>query len=287
MRVSLRHTTLLAYTAPVTETVMEVRLGPLGDAHQQWSRFDLRTAPAAAQQRFADGFGNMVHLVTLARAHLALELTAGGEVETLLSDPFAPPRWPPPPLSPAERADFLLQASPLVPPHAGLADLAARADADEPFGRVQRLMELVYRGFEYRGEVTDVSTTVDEVLASRAGVCQDFAHVLIGLCRATGVPARYVSGYIVQSDGQRPERGAGASHAWVEAWTPSHGWRGFDPTNNLLASEHHVKMAVGRDYQDVAPTRGTYRGSAGQELSVEVVARPQTSSSPPPNRGQA
>jgi transglutaminase-like putative cysteine protease len=92
-----------------------------------------------------------------------------------------------------------------------------------------------------------------------------------------GIPSRYVSGYILAgAERDEPKRGAGASHAWVEAFTPTHGWRGFDPTNDLMASEHHVKMAVGRDYHDVPPTRGTFRGVAIEELAVAVTTRPVT-----------
>ena len=135
-------------------------------------------------------------------------------------------------------------------------------------------MHLVHERFEYVPEVTGVGTTVPEVLAHGTGVCQDFAHVLIALCRAAGIPARYVSGYTVRDTASdAPTRGAGASHAWVEAFTPTHGWRGFDPTNDLVASEHHVKMAVGRDYRDVPPTQGTYRGLAEETLGIEVVTR--------------
>ena len=155
-------------------------------------------------------------------------------------------------------------------------------------------MGLVYREFQYEQHVTSVATTVPEVLKGRTGVCQDFAHVMIGLCRAIGVPARYVSGYIVPASSARPQqsqtmgtmsqfqtfggalspsRGAGASHAWIEAFTPTHGWRGFDPTNNLLASTYHVKMGIGRDYNDVPPTRGTFRGIAEEKLAVEVETR--------------
>ena len=105
-------------------------------------------------------------------------------------------------------------------------------------------------------------------------MCQDFAHLLIGLCRALQIPARYVSGYIVTLGARwRPSRGGGASHAWVEAFTPSHGWRGFDPTNNLLANDRYIKIAIGRDYHDVPPTRGTYRGAAVGNLGVAVSTR--------------
>jgi transglutaminase-like putative cysteine protease len=135
-------------------------------------------------------------------------------------------------------------------------------------------MHLVHERLDYRPDVTTVETSVTEVLTHSSGVCQDFAHVLIGLCRAIGTPARYVSGYIlVGADPDAPKRGAAASHAWVEAFTATNGWRGFDPTNDVLASEHHVKMAIGRDYHDVPPTRGTFRGVADEELAVEVVTK--------------
>jgi len=134
---------------------------------------------------------------------------------------------------------------------------------------VQRLMHLVNGRLEYVPGVTTVETTVVDVLGEPRGVCQDFAHLLIGLCRSVAIPARYVSGYIV-ADAGGPRRGTGASHAWVEAFTPTHGWRGFDPTNDLVASAYHVKLAIGRDYSDIPPHRGSFRGPAQEVLSVAV-----------------
>lgn len=299
MRVAIIHTTRLDYSAPVAEQVTDARLGPLADAHQRWERYALQVQPAGAVRYYKDGFGNSAHLITVARPHEFMELVAGGEVQTLLADPFAPPITLPRPLTPGQEFEYL-SPSALVERSPALAALAAphRARAPEDaFDAVQRLMAVVYGEFAYEQHVTDVATTIADVLRVRAGVCQDFAHLLIGLCRAVAIPARYVSGYIVtsgqaqtaragtqfqsqsqsQSQGPSrpgsPERGGGASHAWVEAYTPSHGWRGFDPTNNLVASEHHVKMAIGRDYRDVPPTRGTYRGTADERLSVAVTAR--------------
>ena len=291
MRVALSHLTRLEYSAEVTEGVMDVRLGPLSDEHQRWLRFDLRAAPNAAVHRYTDGFLNAAHLVSLRRPHRYVEVVSRGEVETLLEDPFALPSAPPAPLSPAERAETLLP-SPLVAPDPRLQELAAPfrpASPERTFEAVQRLMDLVNREFAYEQQVTQVSSTVGEVIDDRRGVCQDFAHVLIGLCRAIDVPARYVSGYIVSAEQQQAQRlgdmqqsqsqsagyrGSGASHAWAEAFTPTHGWRGFDPTNNLVASTHHVKMAIGRDYRDVSPTRGAYRGNADEHLTVVVSVHP-------------
>jgi transglutaminase-like putative cysteine protease len=127
---------------------------------------------------------------------------------------------------------------------------------------------LVHETVAYQRGVTTVRTRVDEVLSARAGVCQDFAHVLIALARARGIPARYASGYIVGGSG--PVLGAEASHAWVEAYLPPYGWIGFDPTNDRLVDDAFVLVAVGRDYGDVSPTRGVFRGTAIGTISVNV-----------------
>jgi transglutaminase-like putative cysteine protease len=279
MRVSIAHTTRLDYGADVVEAVMDTRLGPFSDVHQRWDVFELRAAPSAAVRSYSDGFGNAAHLITISRPHRYVEIMTSGEIDTLLDDPFARPLAPPRPLTPSERHDYL-SPSALVPRFGELTDLAEvnrPATPEVTFEAVQAMMAWIYGGFTYMKDVTTVGTTVPEVLKERSGVCQDFAHVLIGLCRAVDIPARYVSGYIVatslESD-QAPRRGAGASHAWVEAHTPTHGWRGFDPTNNLVASTMHVKMAIGRDYADVPPSRGTFRGQADERLMVDVVSRP-------------
>jgi transglutaminase-like putative cysteine protease len=299
MKVSVTHTTRISYGTHVVEGVMDVRLGPRSDGDQRWQEYDLRATPNAAIRRYYDGFGNTAHLVTIARPHDSVELVSRGVVDTLLYDPFRLPPTPPTPLGPSELADYLTPSAivPADPQLEAMAKPYQPASPDETLEAVQKLMGLVYHGFEYEQGTTSVATTVPEVLKHRTGVCQDFAHVLIGLCRAIKLPARYVSGYIVprqapqrqtqtlgtmtqsQSFGgsdQDSSRGAGASHAWIEVFTPTHGWRGFDPTNNLLASTHHVKMGIGRDYNDVPPTRGTFRGLAEEHLTVEVDAHPLT-----------
>ena len=275
MRVEVEHTTRLSYTTDVVESVMDARLGPRSDVHQRWGPYELRVGPAAAVRRYSDSFGNIAHLMTIAKPHREVEVTMCGEIETLLRDPFRAPRELPAPLTPGERADYL-DPSPLVPRDPEIDRLVTpfKDNAAAVFATAQKLMRLVYDRFDYVPEVTGVGTTVPEILAHKTGVCQDFAHVLIALCRAAGIPARYVSGYIVRDAASAaPTRGAGASHAWVEAFTPTHGWRGFDPTNDLVASEHHVKMAIGRDYRDIPPTQGTFRGIAEETLAVEVVTR--------------
>jgi transglutaminase-like putative cysteine protease len=274
MRVSVVHRTRLDYSEAVVEDVMDTRLGPHSDAHQRWERHDIQVTPFGSVRAYVDGFGNAARLLSIVRSHTFVEVTSAGIVETLLTDPFASPAVSPRQLTSAEHFDYL-KPSRLISIPAVVRDMAEPHRPSSPetaLDSARALMELVYSEFSYEKDVTTVTTTVPEVVEARRGVCQDFAHVLISLYRAVDIPARYVSGYIVSGGGA--SRGARASHAWVDAWIPTHGWRGFDPTNNLLASEHHVKMAIGRDYGDVPPTRGTFRGSATEKLSVEVSADP-------------
>ncbi|MEP6693841.1 MAG: transglutaminase family protein [Chloroflexota bacterium] len=272
MKVRVEHITRFDYDAEIVESVIDVRLGPRSDAHQRWGRFEIGIDPAGAVRRYADGLGNTAFLVTVARPHRHLELRTAGEIETLLADPFAVPAQSPDPLGPSALADFLdpSRLVPAVPELEALATPQRPASVEDGFPAVQRLMHLVNGRLQYVPGVTTVETNVVDVLGEPRGVCQDFAHLLIGLCRAVAIPARYVSGYIV-ADASGPRRGTGASHAWVEAFTPTHGWRGFDPTNDLVASAYHVKLAIGRDYSDIPPHRGTFRGPAQEVLSVEVL----------------
>jgi transglutaminase-like putative cysteine protease len=275
VRVRLVHVTRFDYSADVVEGVMEVRLGPLSDSSQRWDRFHLGVTPTGSVRQYVDGFGNRTHLVTVGKPHRTLEVVTRSELSTTLENPIAAPTKPPRPLVPSDQIDFL-SPSPLVPALPDFAELLAQAgiagDATS-FDGVRALSHVVHAGFTYERNVTTVGTTVGEVMRLRTGVCQDFAHVLIGLCRAVGVPARYVSGYTVaEPPADNTPRREQASHAWVEAYTPTHGWRGFDATNDVVVGDAHVKVAIGRDYADVSPTRGSFRGHAAQQLGVSVEA---------------
>jgi transglutaminase-like putative cysteine protease len=144
-----------------------------------------------------------------------------------------------------------------------------------PLEAMLALNEAIYRAFDYVPNSTKVDSPIDDALQTRQGVCQDFAHIMIALVRNLGVPCRYVSGYLFHGDTVRPDRSAdGASHAWVEAFLPGPGWVALDPTNNLLGSVRHIRVAIGRDYADVPPTRGVYKGGAESEFSVTVTVAP-------------
>ncbi len=135
----------------------------------------------------------------------------------------------------------------------------------------------IHAHFAYEPRSTRVDSHIDEALRARAGVCQDFSHIMITLVRSVGIAARYVSGYIAPHESRTNRSGDNATHAWIEAFLPDLGWVGFDPTNNMLVGDRHIVVAAGRDYSDVPPTRGVFKGDAGSELSVAVSVSPPTS----------
>ena len=248
---------------------MELRLTPLDSRGQRLLEFKLEVYPRVKLTTYADGYGNLVHYFNLLRAHQKLRVTSrslvemGVEAEVTETDGGLV--W-----------DFLRFRAP-VTDEPGVRALARRhLPADTSSGpavepALERLTVAISRDFTYDPAVTNVYTEVAEVLELRAGVCQDFAHLFIAAARAMGVPARYVSGYIhLPGEGGVME---GASHAWAEAWIPGSGWVGFDATHPVRAGENHVRVAVGRDYRDAAPTRGVYVGMATGAMNVNVRTR--------------
>ncbi|MEK7833280.1 MAG: transglutaminase family protein, partial [Acidobacteriota bacterium] len=150
----------------------------------------------------------------------------------------------------------------------------------DPLSLMREINAAIFDKFDYSPQTTSVDSPIDHALEERKGVCQDFAHIMIALLREVGIPCRYVSGYLFHGHEHHDRSAADATHAWVEAFLPDFGWIGFDPTNNLLTAERHIRTAIGRDYADVPPTRGVFRGSALTELSVGVQVSP--TEAPPP-----
>ena len=266
MKVEIVHSTRYRYSGPIAETVMEVRLRPMDGNGQRCLDFHLELSHGVKARTYVDGFGNHVHYFNLVRPHSGLSVISRSTVETGVGpDP-----------EPGEELvqDFLRFRSP-VKEVDGVRELARRhaiADPSSPEAIEHALDELtvtISREFTYDRTVTNVYSSVDEVLALRAGVCQDFAHLFLAAARAMGVPARYVSGYIHFPG----EKIATASHAWAEAWVAGRGWVGFDATHPVRTTPHHVRLAVGRDYTDAAPTRGVYVGSATGAMAISVKTR--------------
>jgi transglutaminase-like putative cysteine protease len=161
----------------------------------------------------------------------------------------------------------------------GVPDAPA-ARLRDPLKLLMELNSSIFGAISYVPKSTRVDSPVDDALRNRQGVCQDYSHIMLALVRRMGIPCRYVSGYLFHRAGEQVRSTEGATHAWVEAYLPGIGWLGFDPTNNIMAGEQHVRTAVGRDYADVPPTRGVFKGEASSELTVAVRVAP--SDKPPP-----
>jgi transglutaminase-like putative cysteine protease len=277
MKLHVFHRTRFHYGANVHESFNEARLQPISAGAQICHSFVLKVLPTSRLTHYLDFHLNYVHLFEINQAHSELNVEANSVVTT--GDlPALEPTATPAPLSRLPECvrlelcyDFL-QASTYVELSADLWRMAVDATQGhtDTWQAAQAVMAYVHREFRYQSAVTHAHTHVREVLKTRAGVCQDFAHVMLGLCRALKIPTRYVSGYLYNGPADQL-KGAQASHAWVEVYVLGHGWCGLDPTNNRLADGHYVKVATGRDFADVSPLKGTYRGTARRELSVDVL----------------
>jgi transglutaminase-like putative cysteine protease len=287
---SVRHTTTFRYEPAVRESVMEVRLQPRSDGDQRCLSFALNVDPAANVMQYRDFMGNVVHHFDIAGKHTVVKVTAQSAVEV---QNVAAPRA-------ADGGDWAdLDAlvagddywEMLLPSHFAkssppLERLAADLGSERrgnPLGLLSELNEAIYKLFSYVPNSTKVDSPIEEALETRQGVCQDFAHIMIALVRRVKIPCRYVSGYMFHRDDTERDRSIeGASHAWIEALVPRLGWVAFDPTNNLVGGDRHIRVAIGRDYADVPPTRGVYKGEAQSELSVAVTVSPADTAAPEP-----
>jgi transglutaminase-like putative cysteine protease len=275
---SIRHLTRFRYSQPITESIMETRMHPRSDSHQHCLSFTLSVSPRCRVFTYRDHLGNNVQHFDIPGEHSQLVIVAESVVEqqVLPGTPhfLSPDAW--------DALDELIRAGDhweMLLPSAfavetpALADLAAEMEIrrrDDPLMLVRELNQRLFDYFEYVPRSTRVDSPIDEAIVSRRGVCQDFAHTMIALLRHVRIPARYVSGYLFRGREDHDRSTPDATHAWVEALMPHLGWVGFDPTNNLVAHNRHVRTAVGRDYADVPPTHGVYRGKTDSELYVAV-----------------
>jgi transglutaminase-like putative cysteine protease len=280
MQYTIRHVTRFSYDAPISESVIEARMQPRTDASQRCIRFGLSTTPPSRVKMYQDHDGNIVHHFNIPGRHSRLTLTAEAFVEckpsAALPHSLGADGWVRlDGATPSGQFWDELHPSPFAhrtPLLDALADEIGLARGDDPLTTVRRLTADVHTRFEYSPKSTRVDSPIDDALSSRRGVCQDFAHVLIALVRQIGIPCRYVSGYLFQQGDGAARSVDGATHAWVEAWLPELEWVGFDPTHNTTTGERHIRVAVGRDYADVPPTRGVFKGSSAMrsELAVGV-----------------
>jgi len=279
VRYRIEHVTTYRYGVPVRNCAMSLALKPIEDRRQRVSAFRIETEPEGSVFPVSDAFGNARHQLHLNRDHQALSITARSTVDVTSRD--APPEecgegawetvrgWH----DSFHHWDYL-DHSGLALPSPALERFVQRcgiAPVGDPMAALNRLSGVLFERFEYVPGSTTISSTIEHILDTGRGVCQDYAHVMIAVARTWGIPARYVSGYVHD---ETAAGGGTTSHAWVECLLPGPGWTGFDPTNAILADERHVRVAVGRDYQDVSPTRGVLIGGGDIRLEVEVRMEP-------------
>lgn len=278
MHLRVLHRTSFTYAGKAHDSFNEVRLRPVDDHTQRCREFKLHLTPGAVPREYSDFYNNTVHYFEIIDSHPKLVIEAVSLVDTTpLADRAPVPRVPTDDLKSSSEREMLAEfynSSHYVPLEVELWREAQDALAEgrsDVWSDVRRLGEHIYRRFAYRPKTTGVSTRATDVLKLRMGVCQDFAHVHLGLCRSMGIPARYVSGYFFNTT-RRP-REIEASHAWIEAWIPGFGWAAYDPTHARIADDRYIKIAHGRDYSDIRPVNGTYRGAPTRSLKVDVTVR--------------
>jgi len=270
MRFQIQHRTRYLYNSPVRESFNEVRLKPVTNDHQTVESFLLKVLPACPLKHYEDFYRNWIHHFEIPEAHSTLSIEATTRVSTqahaLPLDATPAPMDRLPECAQMERCFDYLQPSRYVDldPVTWRLALDVTAGITDIWQASVAIMRHIYGHFTYTPQSTSVHTRMSEVISGRRGVCQDFAHVMVGMCRSVRIPALYVSGYLAT------ER-ASATHAWVEVFLPGIGWQPLDPTHNCTAGETYVKIAVGKDYADVTPVRGHYKGTKDRRMEVEVL----------------
>ena len=271
----LTHITSYSYINPVVESSNKILLYPFNDLNQQVVSHEIEISENPKIFTYLDNFNNRVGFFSYSLPHKKLIIKSSAEIikkknDYPLSKYSINDQWKfynknylnPNYISFLRSKKFKYESYAL----SIISDLKAKNDS--PLELLLKLCNYIYNNFEYKKGVTDIYTPLDKVWEIRSGVCQDFSNVLIKLCNIIQIPARYVSGYIYT---EKKYRGYNATHAWVEVLIPGYGWVGLDPTNNIISNENHIKLAVGRNYNDCSPVRGVFKGNEKQEMEVKVL----------------
>jgi transglutaminase-like putative cysteine protease len=278
MLLELTHETVFEYAEPVTEAYMEFRLTPLSDSKQHVLQHRQSVTPARSIRQYTDAYGNVVNYFNLLDPHTRVEVRFDSVVEThddCLRGDALDPRQLDTAVGRVSLHDYL-QPTPLTawcPEFLEFVQPYEKLRNSPPQDAARTLCSELNSRFRYEGEVTSASSPITDMLRLGGGVCQDFAHLMLATCRYLGIAARYASGYVLPEDGTD----ATASHAWVEVFDPERGWFGVDPTHNQTAGDRYVYLGIGRDFRDVPPNRGIFRGQAEESMHIRVHVKPISS----------
>lgn len=265
MRLKISHTTEYSYDEPVTYALQRLRLTPYSQPGQTVLSWETRVDGARLEVGYDDHFGNRVQLVSVNAEQNAIRIVASGEVETedkagvYGAHQGYTPLW------------LYLRETPLTKKTKPIRNMAKSTVGDTDLARMHQLMAEIHERVEYRPGETGTETTAEQALQKGSGVCQDHAHILIAAARTLGLPARYVSGYLMMED--QPEQAA--THAWAEVYLNGLGWVGFDAANKMCPDDRYVRIACGLDYKDAAPIAGLVHGSVNEQLKVAVTVENQ------------
>ena len=278
---SIVHHTVHEYSESVSESVMETRMMPRTEGPQRCLAFELVTDPRANVLHYQENLGNIVHHFDLPGSHKRLSLTARAIVEVLDDFPEIPALDP----EAWQEIDHLVAESDcwemvmpskfvqITPKLLALAEEFNAIRRGDPYTLLCELNTRLFETFDHTPGATQVDSPIDEAIERRSGVCQDLTHILLALTRNLGIPARYASGYYFWGAEDANFVDHGASHSWMEVLLPGWGWIGFDPAKNLQAKARHIRVAFGRDYADVPPTRGVFNGEAESKIEVHVLVK--------------
>ncbi len=277
----IKHITRYSYSSTVIDCTNQIMLYPIVDSLLEVRRHEIRISHNPSVEVFVDYFGNHTGVFSVITPHSELLIESEAEVITKpvifpVDEMPGNDQWLHLRRLKNDMAymDFLTQET--FNSYGDVKNELSNIVSEEktPLQNASLLSEYVYNNFNYQKGLTSVETKTEEVWNLKAGVCQDFAHILLVFIRMFDIPARYVSGYICPKD--KEMRGEGATHAWVEAYIPNYGWLGLDPTNNCLVNDQHVRLAVGRNFSDCTPVKGTYKGSGEHMLEVSVEIKNST-----------
>ncbi|MDG2055653.1 MAG: transglutaminase family protein [Phycisphaerales bacterium] len=278
MLLEIEHHMCFSYDRFVRESHMELRIEPRSQAQQTLHEFSLAVGPPTRITRHEDWMGNTVHWFSITDYHKRIELLIRSVVEVHPANIFADINDPLPMEELHNREqmtlyDFTLFSGPIIDTPA-LRDFHKQLKLPEckTLGTlVTQLGNGLHSQLTYQQNVSNYASTTQDLLDTGAGVCQDFAHLALALFRLSGVPCRYVSGYLhIDQQSETPSQ----SHAWMEFFSPSKGWIAFDPTHNVFPNDCYATVAYGRNYNDVPPNKGIFQGNASETLEAHVVTRP-------------